>query len=66
MYNSKAATIDGALECGACTSNRKSCFNTALTVVGPNAAIAVLFCLKSGKFTNKDLIPPGLKNTNIS
>ena len=35
---------------------------TALAVVGPNAAIRVLFCLKFGKFVNSDVIPDGLKN----
>ena len=33
----------------------------ASSVVFPYTAIRVLFCLKSGKFLNKDSIPSGLK-----
>lgn len=66
IKSSIAPTIEGALGCGAFTSRRKLCFSTAIAVVGPKAAIAVVFCLKSGKFTNNDSIPPGLKKTNKS
>ena len=41
-------------------------FLAALTVFFPKTAILVSFCLKSGKFENKDSIPDGLKKTNIS
>jgi hypothetical protein len=39
---------------------------TALAVVGPKAAILVLFCLKSGKLTRSEFIPEGLKNAMTS
>ena len=38
----------------------------AFVVEGPKTPIAQLFCLKSGKFLNKDLIPAGLKKTSRS
>ena len=39
---------------------------TALLVEFPNTAILVSFCLKSGKFSHKDLMPNGLKKTKTS
>src|SRR6218665_2617260 len=63
---SMAAVMLGAFGCGACRSRRRLFFTTAFAVVGPKAAITVVFCLKSGKFLNNDSIPPGLKNTSIS
>ena len=39
---------------------------TALIVVGPKTAILVSFCMKSGKFSYKDVIPVGEKNAKTS
>src|SRR6187549_2191053 len=61
MYNSKAPVIEGAFGSGASMSRINPASRTALAVVGPNAASRVLFCLKSGKFTEREFIPDGLK-----
>jgi len=66
IYFSKAIVIDGFSLEGASISTLKPASAAALTVEFPNTAIRVLFCLKFGKFSNKDLIPDGLKNTKIS
>ena len=66
MYCSMAIVIEGALTEGASISTFKPASLTAFAVVFPKAAIRVLFCLKLGKFFNKDLIPEGLKKTKIS
>ena len=66
MKCSMAPTIEGAFGCGARMLGSKPFFMAAVAVVAQNAAISVLFCLKSGKFLNKDYIPPGLKKTSIS
>ena len=66
MYSSRAPVMDGALGKGASISRIKPASRTALAVVGPNTAMRVLFCLNSGKFTNKEFIPEGLKNARIS
>lgn len=66
IYSSKAPVIDGALGNGASISNISEASVTALAVVGPNAAIRVLFCLKSGKLANKECTPEGLKNAIMS
>ena len=44
----------------------KPAFSAAFTVVLPNTAILVSFCLKSGKLCINDSIPDGLKKTRIS
>jgi hypothetical protein len=49
MYISRAPVMLGALGCGASMSRIKPASFTAFAVVGPNAAILVLFCSKSGK-----------------
>jgi len=61
MYFSKAIVIEGVSGVGAEISTRKPCASTALMVVLPKTAILVSFCLKSGKFLNKESIPEGLK-----
>ena len=66
MNCSSAMVMDGALGFGASISRRNPASLTALEVVGPKAAIFVLFCLKSGKFCLSDFIPEGLKKTRIS
>src|SRR5690554_7968453 len=66
MYCSIANDIEGTCGCGALMSNLRLLSTTAFAVVGPNAAIKVLFCLKSGKFFNNDSIPEGEKNTKTS
>ena len=66
MYCSIAIVILGASFVGALMLSSSPASSTAFQVVEPNAAIRVLFCLKSGKFSNSDLIPEGLKNTNTS
>ena len=66
MYFSKAIVIEGVSGVGAEISTLKPRASTALIVEFPNTAILVLFCLKSGKFSNKLSIPDGLKKTNTS
>ena len=66
MYISKALDIDGTFGVGAKTSILNPAFSAAFSVVLPNTAILVSFCLKSGKLDNKDSIPEGLKNTKMS
>ena len=66
IYNSKAPVMEGALGKGASISSIKPASRTALAVVGPNTAMRVLFCLNSGKFTNNEFIPEGLKKARIS
>ena len=63
---SRAFDIDGTLGLGAEISILKPAFSAALTVVFPNTAILVLFCLKSGKLCISDSIQDGLKKTKIS
>ena len=58
--------MDGVSFVGAAISIFKPASSAALTVELPNTAILVLFCLNSGKFLNRDLIPLGLKKTKIS
>ena len=59
-----AMVIDGADLVGAGISSFNPASFTAFAVVGPKAAIKVLFCLKEGKFFIKDLTPAGLKKVN--
>ena len=66
MYFSKAIVIEGVSGEGAVILHFKPASVAALTVEFPKTAILVLFCLKSGKFSNNDSIHEGLKNTNIS
>ena len=66
MYKSNALDIEGIFGKGASISILSPESWAALTVFLPKTAILVLFCLKSGKFLNKDSMPEGLKNTNIS
>ena len=61
MYNSRAPVMEGALGNGASISRIKPASRTALAVVGPNTAIRVLFCLNSGKLTNKRIYTGGAK-----
>ena len=42
--------IEGAAGCGAKISKASPASTTAAEVVEPNAAMRVLFCLKSGRF----------------
>lgn len=61
-----AMLIDGEVLVGALMLSVSPASLTALAVRGPKAAISVEFCSKLGKFLNKDLIPEGLKKTNMS
>ena len=61
-----AIVMEGVSGVGAEISTLRPRASTAFIVVFPNTAIRVSFCLKSGKFSNRDLIPLGLKNTRIS
>ena len=49
MYLFRAIVIEGISVVGAATSTRRPLFSTALTVVFPNTAMRVSFCLKFGK-----------------
>jgi hypothetical protein len=60
MNWSMAIVIEGAVLVGACMFIVNLASLTALAVLGPKTAICVLFCLKSGKFSKRDLIPEGL------
>src|SRR5688572_15544565 len=66
MYCSIAIVMDGASGTGAITSTFRLASITAWLVAAPKAAIRVLFCLNFGKFFNNEVIPEGLKNTNMS
>ena len=66
IYSSSAPVIEGAFGKGASISTSSPASLTALAVVGPNVAIRVLFCLKSGKFTKSELMPDGLKKASTS
>ena len=66
IYTSRAPVMEGAFGMGAWMSKTSPASLTASAVVGPNAAIRVLFCLNSGKFTRSELMPDGLKNAMIS
>ena len=48
--------MDGASLVGALTLTFKPASLTAFAVLGPNVAICVSLCLKSGKFSTKDFI----------
>ena len=65
-YSSIAMVMDGIFGIGAWMSRFKPASSTALWVVGPNAAMRVLFCRKEGKLRYNDLIPEGLKNAMMS
>ena len=58
--------IEGVSGVGALISILRPASVAAFTVEFPKTAILVSFCLKSGKFFNKDSIPDGLKKTKIS
>src|SRR5690606_25363031 len=66
MYCSSAIVIDGAAGTVAWMSSFKPASSTACAVVGPKAAIRVLFCLNFGKFLKREMMPEGLKNTSTS
>ena len=66
MYLSKAIIILGLSGLGAIIFTFNLASIIALTVVAPHAAIRVLFCLNSGKFSNKERISAGLKKHIIS
>ena len=65
-YCSKAMVIEGATGNGAGISKINPASKTALCVDTPNAAIRVLFCLKSGKFLYNDCMLEGLKKAITS
>ena len=65
-YISNAAVIEGAFTEGASISRRNPASRTALAVVAPKQPILTSSCLNSGKFFNKESIPDGLKNNNMS
>src|ERR1700712_390384 len=65
-YCSMAIVMEGAAGVGAGISIIRPASSTALWVVAPNAAIRVLFCLKSGKFLYNDWILDGLKKAITS
>ena len=58
--------IEGVSGVGALMSMRNPWSVAAWIVVFPKTAIRVFFCSKLGKFSKRDLIPLGLKNTKIS
>lgn len=66
MYCSMAAVIEGASVVGAGMLLTRLASSMARFVEFPQPAILVLFCLKSGKLSNNDLISAGLKNAITS
>src|SRR5690606_34751446 len=66
IYCSTAIVILGASGVGAGISRISPRSKMAWCVDGPKAASRVSFCLKSGKFSNKDCTLDGLKNTMMS
>src|SRR5690606_25100119 len=66
IYCSTAMVMLGASGVGAGISKINPRSRIAWCVDGPKAASRVSFCLKSGKFSNKDCTLDGLKNTMMS
>ena len=60
MYCSMAMVIEGAFGVGAAMSTRNLFSVAAFSVVGPNVAMHVVPCSKSGKFLYKLSMPLGL------
>lgn len=63
---SKAIVIEGDSFVGAIRSTRSLSSSAACWVVSPNTPIFVSSCLKSGKFSNRERTPCGLKKITRS